>query len=164
MTRRFAARLARRILKKGPLRSGATIVALRGDLGAGKTTFTQGFVKALGVKGRVTSPTFLLMRRYALKSRKSRQRRGSRFAARRAPKAAKVKGHMFKNVYHFDLYRIQRASDLQALEFNKIIAEPANIVLIEWPERLGKKKHAHTVHFKHGKNEKEREIRIKNTE
>ncbi len=143
MTQRFAARLAKQILQKGPLNSGATIVALRGDLGAGKTTFAQGFIRALGVKGRVTSPTFLLMRRYKLESQRS-----------------KIRGQKFENVYHFDLYRIQRASDLQALEFNKIIADPANIVLIEWPERLGKKRHAHTVHFKHGKNEKERIIKV----
>ncbi len=142
-TQRYAAQLAAQILKTGPRRSGATIIALHGDLGAGKTTFTQGLLRALGVNGRVTSPTFLIVRRYALKSQKS-----------------KVKGQRFRNAYHFDLYRIHAASELRTLEFDTIIADPENIVIIEWPERLGRKRHTYAVRLRHGSHEKERILEI----
>lgn len=138
-TQKFAKKLALQMLKKGPGKR-AQILALSGDLGAGKTTFTQGFIKALGVKHHVTSPTFMLVRRYEL--------RGARFS----------------DVYHFDMYRIHRPNDVLALDFKKITGNPENIVLIEWPERTGKflPKNSVKINFQHGKNEKEREIRIKN--
>jgi len=65
-TEEFAASCAREILKKRlRTRSGAFVVGLIGDLGAGKTTFVRGFLKGLGVRGRVVSPTFLILRRYS---------------------------------------------------------------------------------------------------
>lgn len=139
-TQKFAAKLAKHILRKGPGRR-ASVLALSGDLGAGKTTFTQGFVKALGVKHNVTSPTFLIVRRYELPDKK------------------------FLNVFHFDLYRIHSIGELASLHFKKIMNDPQNIVLIEWPERIGLPgqgkalpKSAHWIYFKHGKNQKERII------
>ncbi len=141
-TQKLAASFAMRLLKAGPRNSGATVVALHGDLGAGKTTFTQGFIKALGVTHHVTSPTFLIVRRYGLESRK------------------------FLNAYHFDLYRIHDPKEILALDFKKIISTPENIVLIEWPERIGKSlpKNSMRINFEHGKNEKERKIKIMNDE
>lgn len=143
-TQKFAKKMAQQILKKGPGKQ-AQVLALSGDLGAGKTTFTQGFIKALGVKHHVTSPTFMIVRRYPLESQRS-----------------KVKGQMFSNVFHFDLYRIHQPKEILALDFRKIIKNPENIALIEWPERLGKlfPKSAVKISFSHGKNEKERIIRI----
>lgn len=136
-TQKFAKKMAEQILKKGPGKQ-AQILALHGDLGAGKTTFTQGFIKALGVKHHVTSPTFMLVRRYELKEKN------------------------FANVFHFDLYRIHQTKEALSLDLRKIVKNPENIVLIEWPERLGKllPKNAVKVNFNHGKNEKERIIRI----
>lgn len=144
-TQKFAKKMAQLMLKNGPGKQ-AQILALSGDLGAGKTTFTQGFMKALGVKHHVTSPTFMIVRHYPLESQKS-----------------KVKGQMFSNAYHFDLYRIHQLKEILALDFRKIIRNPENIVLIEWPERLEKllPKSAGKISFNHGKNEKERIIRIK---
>lgn len=135
-TQKFSAKMAKHILKKGPGKR-ASVLALSGDLGAGKTTFTQGFIKALGVKNNVTSPTFLIVRRYELSA---------------LP---------YKNVFHFDLYRIHSIGELAPLHFKKIMSDPQNIVLIEWPERIGKSlpKSAHWIYFKHGKNQKERIIR-----
>lgn len=142
-TQKFAAKLAKHILRKGP-GVRASVLALSGDLGAGKTTFTQGFIKALGVTHNVTSPTFLIVRRYELGSQRSN-----------------VKGQMFRNVFHFDLYRIHSAKELSSLHFKKILNDPQNIVLIEWPEQIGKAipKSAHWIYFGHGKNEKERIIK-----
>jgi tRNA threonylcarbamoyladenosine biosynthesis protein TsaE len=95
----------------------ATVFALEGDLGAGKTTFVQGFLKGLGSKKRVTSPTFILMRRHALRS-----------------------GHdgvtkKFKNVFHIDAYRLKNPEHVAALTLDVILNEPNNILLIEWPEQ-----------------------------
>jgi tRNA threonylcarbamoyladenosine biosynthesis protein TsaE len=141
-TQRFAARLVRQILKQKPKKSGATAIALQGDLGAGKTAFTQGFLKTLGVKHHVTSPTFLIVRKYEISTP---LRRG--FAH-------------FHHAYHFDLYRIQESKELLDLDFKKIISDPHAIVLIEWPERIKKllPKNTIWIHFEHGKKESERII------
>lgn len=119
-------------------RKNALILALKGDLGAGKTTFTQGFLKGLGVKGRVSSPTFVLMKRFAL---------------RNLP---------FANVYHIDCYRVKKSAELSSLGLKEIFLNPENIVLVEWPERLGRslpKKRMNFI-FKHGKDEKARAIKV----
>lgn len=62
-TRKIAKDLARKWLKSD-LRKRALIIGLTGELGAGKTVFTQGFAKGLGIKGKIKSPTFILMRRH----------------------------------------------------------------------------------------------------
>lgn len=127
-------------------RRGAEVFALQGDLGAGKTTFTQGFLKGLGSKKRVTSPTFVLMRRHAL-------------GVGRGAGAAQKK---FKNVFHIDAYRLKKPEHLAALELDVILSEPVNIVLIEWPEQAKKflPKHAVWIKFKYGKKENERTVTI----
>jgi len=111
------------------------VFALKGNLGAGKTTFVQGFFRGLGLK-RAASPTFIIMRRYSLK-------RG-----------------IFKNVYHMDAYRLKKTKELKVLEFGEILADPQNIVLIEWPERIKNilPKNVKWIIFKHGKKEDERII------
>ncbi len=112
--------------------------ALRGDLGAGKTTFVQGFLKGLGSRARVTSPTFILMRRYRLKGKK------------------------FSNVFHIDAYRLKTPGHLSALELGAVFADPRSIVLVEWPERAGRllPKNSTRVTFAHGKKENERIVAI----
>lgn len=114
----YGAKMAKEILrssttsfKKG---GNAKVIALTGELGAGKTTFTQGFLKALGVKHTVISPTFLIIRRYALK------------------KIA------YTDAFHIDCYRIERPEELIALSLKEVIKNPKNIVLIEWPELIKK--------------------------
>jgi len=126
------------IAESEPRNKNATAVALQGDLGAGKTTFTQGFLRGLGIKRRAVSPTFIIMRRY------------------------KISNSQFKNLYHFDAYRLKQASDLEALEFKMIMANLENIILIEWPERIKEilPKHAKWIKFAHGKKENERVIRF----
>ncbi|MBI2036782.1 MAG: tRNA (adenosine(37)-N6)-threonylcarbamoyltransferase complex ATPase subunit type 1 TsaE [Candidatus Liptonbacteria bacterium] len=137
----FAARkLAKNLLRTSRKRKGAAIIALQGELGAGKTTFAQGFLRALGVKGRVVSPTFIFVRRYVL----PRNRAG------------------FRHAYHFDLYRVRRAEDLRRVGFYEALRDPKAIVLVEWPERAGRAapRDAVRVHLKHGRDERERNIRL----
>ncbi len=131
-TQKLAANLAKRLSKIRPERSRrATIIALQGELGSGKTTFVQGFCKALGVRHGVTSPTFIIMRHHMAAN---------------------------KHIYHFDLYRIGNAKELGILGFKKIISNPESIVLIEWPEKIKKilPKNTIWINFEHGKKENER--------
>lgn len=119
-TQKIAADLARKIIKT---KKGA-VIALEGELGAGKTTFIQGFAKALGVKSKIKSPTFVLMKKYSV--------------------------GIF-NLYHLDCYRVGDDKDLKIPELKEILAMSHNIVLIEWAERVRKilpKKHL-TVHIDH---------------
>jgi len=122
------------------LASGPAVIALQGDLGAGKTTFTQGFLQGLGSKKRVTSPTFILMRRHKLAAHKR-----------------------FANVFHIDAYRLRKPEQLAALDLEVVLEGPRNIVLIEWPEQAKKflPKKAIWIKFKYGKKENERTITIK---
>jgi tRNA threonylcarbamoyladenosine biosynthesis protein TsaE len=85
------------------------LVTLAGDLGAGKTTLAQAICAGYGVTEPVTSPTFALVHRYD---------------ALRSP------------VYHLDLYRIQRPSELVTIGWDEISMAHA-IVIVEWPERAG---------------------------
>lgn len=94
-----------------PAASSATVVALSGDLGAGKTTFVQGAAKALGVAEQVTSPTFVIEKIY------------------------KLEGQRWQHLIHIDAYRLQSAHELRVLGWEEIIAEPENLILLEWPER-----------------------------
>lgn len=129
---------ARALAGAGGTRSAA-VFALQGDLGAGKTTFVQGFLKGLGSKKRATSPTFVLMRRHGLAGKK------------------------FKNVFHIDAYRLKKPEHLAVLELSVILNEPGNIVMIEWPEQAKRflPKNATWIKFKYGKKEHERIITIK---
>lgn len=91
----------------GTLKPGE-VVCLEGDLGAGKTTFTQGLAKALGVPGRVTSPTFCIIQEH----------RGSVL------------------LVHMDLYRLHGEDDVLAIGWEDYLSEGA-IIVVEWPERAG---------------------------
>ncbi|KKR78977.1 MAG: hypothetical protein UU24_C0020G0003 [Candidatus Nomurabacteria bacterium GW2011_GWA2_40_9] len=122
--------------------SRACVVGLTGDLGTGKTTFTQFVAKSLGVKTKVNSPTFVIMKRYSLPLR-----RGS---ARRARGFKKV-GRKFKNLFHIDAYRLKNEKELFHLGWEEIISNPENLVFIEWPELVAKampKKH-YKISIKH---------------
>ncbi len=103
-TKKAGKLLAEEILKSKPGKK-AFVVGLVGDLGGGKTTFLQGFSRGLGIKGRVLSPTFIIMRR-------------------------------FNNFYHIDCYRIKKPQELIDLGLKKIMANPKNIVAVEWADRV----------------------------
>jgi len=134
-------------------RGGAAILALRGDLGAGKTTFVQGFFRGLGLRRRAPSPTFIIMRRHALGARRPPAARARRGISRRP---------QFSNVFHVDAYRLKGAKPLAALGFKGVLSDPRNIVLIEWADRVRGivPKGALWLAFGHGKNAAERSILI----
>ncbi len=116
----------------GQLKQG-DIVLLQGDLGAGKTTFVKGLAQALKFSSKkVNSPTFVLMNYYKAKL----------------------------PIYHFDLYRLEKAAELDTLDFDDYFYGEG-VSLIEWPERLGKNmpKQYYLVEFKH-KSEHQRTICI----
>lgn len=111
-TKKTGESLAKKILKNKNDKK-AKVLALEGDLGGGKTTFLQGFAKGLGVKDKILSPTFVLMKKFEI------------------PKNKK-----FKNFYHFDCYRIKSPKEILGLGFKEIISDPQNIIAVEWAERI----------------------------
>lgn len=140
MMQRAGERFATTLLKGAPRRR-ATVVVLSGELGAGKTTFVQGFLRGAGVRRRAQSPTFVLMRRYKL------------------PAAAKA----FSNIVHMDAYRLKGPDQLAALSFDVILKEPRNLVLIEWGERIkdALPRGTRRLQFRHGRKENERTVVVK---
>ena len=131
-TKSLAKELAKNLVNK----KKSLVLALSGELGTGKTTFTQSFAKALGVKKRILSPTFLIMKRFPLMI------------------------SSFKNLYHLDTYRV-KAEDLKRLDVGEIF-EGENIVLIEWADRVKEilPKGTIWIKFEHGERENERKITI----
>lgn len=91
--------------------SGGDVLALIGDLGGGKTTFTKALARVLGVKDNVQSPTFTIVREY--------------------------QGKKYK-LYHLDLYRLKDEKDAESIGFSEIISNPNAIIVIEWAERFKK--------------------------
>ncbi|MBQ7208014.1 MAG: tRNA (adenosine(37)-N6)-threonylcarbamoyltransferase complex ATPase subunit type 1 TsaE [Lentisphaeria bacterium] len=91
------------------LSSGSTVL-LRGDLGAGKTVFSRGFARGLGITEPVSSPTYTIVQEY--------ERPGG------------------GRLYHLDLYRISGVEAALAFGADEFFADPAAIALVEWPERI----------------------------
>jgi tRNA threonylcarbamoyladenosine biosynthesis protein TsaE len=125
-------------------RSGALIIAFTGDLGSGKTTFIQGFARGVGIKRRMVSPTFTLMRRYAI------------------PKTSPAYRSGFRSLVHMDAYRVHTPRELTVIRFGDWISDPTAIVLIEWAELVRRliPKTALSVRFSHGTRENQRTIAI----
>jgi len=115
----------------------ALVVGLYGNLGSGKTTFTQAIAKIFDIKEYVTSPTYIIEKIY------------------------KTKFKDFKKLIHIDAYRLDSAKELSALDWDRTLLDSRNIIFIEWPERVIEvlpKNHA-KVFFKF-LSEFEREIEI----
>ena len=89
------------------------VLALYGDLGAGKTTFVQGLARALGISKRLIIPTYVLMRQYPTTKT----------------------GSAYNNLIHLDLYRVNGPDDLKSIDLIELMATPTNLVVIEWAEK-----------------------------
>jgi tRNA threonylcarbamoyladenosine biosynthesis protein TsaE len=105
-----------------------TIIALKGNLGSGKTTFTQGFLKGLKVKGPYTSPTFVIIKRYELKTNNQQP-------TTKKKKKLSVVGGKLSVIYHMDAYRVS-TKDILNLGWKEMIAKKNNIIIIEWADRI----------------------------
>ncbi len=111
-TKEIAEILSQTILKNYNI--SPIVFALKGDLGSGKTSFIQGIAKGLGIKQKILSPTFNIMKKF------------------------KIPKKNFKYFYHFDCYRIENPNEILQLNFNDIIKEKGNVIFIEWAERIKK--------------------------
>lgn len=92
--------------------SGGAVLALAGNLGAGKTVFVKGLAKALKIKDRVNSPTFVLLKVYNTQDTK------------------------IKRLVHVDCYRLEGQEDLQDIGLTDYLNDPDNLVVIEWADRI----------------------------
>lgn len=99
------ARGAALMFKKLPSR----VWLMSGQLGSGKTSFVRGVLRSLGVRGRVTSPTFGVVKIYRLSSGRWRQ------------------------AAHVDLYRLRHQSELRAIGLHELLDDPRTLVFVEWP-------------------------------
>ncbi|MBL7155061.1 MAG: tRNA (adenosine(37)-N6)-threonylcarbamoyltransferase complex ATPase subunit type 1 TsaE [Candidatus Portnoybacteria bacterium] len=135
-TKKVGEFLAQEIIKS----KKTLIIGCQGELGSGKTTFIQGMAKGLEIRERITSPTFVIFKKFKLRS---------------TP-------HL-KYFYHIDCYRVQ-SKDLLDLGFKEIISQP-NLVVIEWAEKIKKilPKDTFWIKFKHLDQDKRRiSLRITN--
>lgn len=100
-----------------PIKDTATVVGLSGDLGAGKTAFTKCVASILGITEVVTSPTFILEKVYIIP-------RGS------------IVGERFTKLIHIDAYRLESEKEMRALDWDAILFDEHNLILLEWPEHV----------------------------
>lgn len=102
----------------------AVVCALHGDLGAGKTTFTQTLARMLAVEEVVTSPTFVIMKNYELANQP------------------------FEKLVHIDAYRIEEIDEMRVLGFGALLEEKGIIMCIEWAENIAELLPKNTTHIR----------------
>lgn len=134
-------RIAKNILQRFAAKSIRPLIfALMGELGSGKTTFVQGLARALGVREKVQSPTFVLVKWY------------------QTPKHI----HQFHHFIHVDAYRLDSPAEARHLGLKGMLKDRDAVAVIEWASRLKKLLPRRTVwvSFSHGKAPNERIIKI----
>lgn len=90
----------------------ASVLALYGNLGAGKTALTKLLAQELGVREHVTSPTFVIQKSYPTAHSRIR------------------------TLVHIDAYRLGTSAELATLGFKELLGDPRNLVVVEWAERV----------------------------
>ncbi len=136
-TQRIARKLLHRFAAK-PTRP--LIFALAGELGSGKTTFVQGLARALGIREKVQSPTFVLVKWYRL--------------GRRAKP--------FRHFVHVDAYRLEKQSETRHLGLRDVFKDRDAVVAVEWADRIRKvmPRDAVWIRFRHGRRSSERIVEL----
>ncbi|MCX6808382.1 MAG: tRNA (adenosine(37)-N6)-threonylcarbamoyltransferase complex ATPase subunit type 1 TsaE [Candidatus Berkelbacteria bacterium] len=89
------------------------IYALKGDLGSGKTVFSKGFLRSFGVEKNITSPTFVIMKKYDL-----------------------LNNSKVREILHIDCYRFNGPEDALSIGLDEYLQDDNIIMLIEWPEKI----------------------------
>jgi tRNA threonylcarbamoyladenosine biosynthesis protein TsaE len=137
-----------KLLKIPRKHKGALIVGLSGDLGTGKTAFTKFIAKHLGIKNKVFSPTYVILKKYSLPLP-----RGS---------AQRARGFNYKFFFHMDAYRLESEKELLNLGWEEIINNDEHLIFIEWPENISKALPSHSkfIFIKH-KNDKHRDFKFR---
>jgi tRNA threonylcarbamoyladenosine biosynthesis protein TsaE len=105
----------------GELLLGGELILLDGQLGTGKTTFTQGLAKGMNIEAIVNSPTFTILKEYTQR-RRERSSHGEKW--RVLP------------LYHFDLYRLEDAEEINDLGFDEYFASNG-VCIVEWADKVG---------------------------
>lgn len=95
-----------------PQERGATVIALSGDLGAGKTTLAAAIAKILGVIETVVSPTFVIAKFYPIMYK------------------------TYDRLVHIDAYRIETLEELAPVRWNELVDDVRTMIIVEWPERI----------------------------
>jgi tRNA threonylcarbamoyladenosine biosynthesis protein TsaE len=94
----------------------ATVLALQGELGAGKTTFTKSLARILGITESVTSPTFVIQKTFVITEAFSK--------------------NIFAQLIHIDSYRLDLSAELAHLGWHDLLNQKENLIVVEWPERI----------------------------
>ncbi len=99
----------------------AVVVGLSGDLGAGKTTFSQAIARELGIEEVVNSPTFAIQKTYI------------------------TADSDFPRFIHIDAYRIEEEKEMEVLKFIELLVDSGNLLFIEWPSKIANLLPASTI-------------------
>jgi tRNA threonylcarbamoyladenosine biosynthesis protein TsaE len=131
--------LAKDFVNNLDAKESATVIGLKGNLGSGKTTFSPFVAKELGVEEQITSPTFVIQKRYDISN-----------------------NDKFDTLIHIDAYRLNSGEELKVLDWENTIKNPKTLVLLEWPEKVSDVlENIDLIEFEYI-NEEEREVEIKN--
>jgi tRNA threonylcarbamoyladenosine biosynthesis protein TsaE len=118
------AEIAQQIVGELPVfEDQATVLALQGDLGAGKTTLTKALAQLLGVQEAVASPTFVIAKFYPASS------------------------YGFESMVHVDAYRIESEDELAPLGWSRLLQQPKTLLIVEWPEKISQSLPDYKQHF-----------------
>lgn len=108
------AALAEQLISYLKYNNEVNLITLSGDLGSGKTAFTKCIANVLNISEHITSPTFVIQKKYPIL----------------------VDGFPFKTLVHIDTYRLEKGVELTSLKFDEELEDPTNLILLEWPEKV----------------------------
>jgi tRNA threonylcarbamoyladenosine biosynthesis protein TsaE len=136
------------IAARSDVKSGAFVLGLYGNLGSGKTAFTQAIASGLGITEQVTSPTYLIEKIYPLShslsfgnpqtspQRDSSAQDYTQGNAQVSPPKLGDYSTAFTHLIHIDAYRLESADEMKHLGWDEIVANPKNLIVVEWPEKI----------------------------
>jgi tRNA threonylcarbamoyladenosine biosynthesis protein TsaE len=107
------------------LRSGVSVLALSGDLGAGKTTLTKSIGFELGIQETIVSPTFVVAKFYKIHN----------------------PDYPWKQLLHIDAYRLESWVEITTLRLDEEFTNPQTLVILEWPEHITDTNQENWIHF-----------------